>query len=109
MKPDAVEQALARYAPPGPPPELKARVIGTALRRERSKRRAAWLLALAGAVALTGLLFNLSGDRVYDSAERLAQGTAIHHTDNAVTRASLLSTDTPGVKTLLAWNGGSHD
>lgn len=109
MKPDSVEQALARYAPSGPPPELKEQVIETALRYARGRRRVGWVLVLAGVIALTGAALNLAGDRVYGNAERMAQGKKNRRPITAVARASLISIDTPGAQILLAWNGGSDE
>ena len=109
MKPDLVEDTLARYAPSGPPPELKEQVIETALRHARGRQRVRWIFAFAGVVALTGAVLNFAGDRVYSNAERMAQGKEMREPGTAIAHATLFSTEMPGAQTLLAWNGDSDE
>jgi len=106
---DHLEDALSRYAPAGPPPGLRERIIGRALREERGRRRMFLVLAIAGALAVAGEALNVQGDRIYEDAARVAQ-SGVHQGERiAVARAEMLSVDMPGARALLAWNGDSHE
>lgn len=55
MNDDSIEQRLRRYGPPGPPPELRARVLAAAAREGRRATAPAWMAWTAAAVAAISL------------------------------------------------------
>ena len=109
MNMDPIEQRLARYAPSGPAPSLKADILSGVLFRERARRRVASALTLAALLLLTATILNFHANRVYEEAVQIASGKPQPAATQVVATASILSVEMPGARDLLRWNGGSYE
>jgi len=109
MNLELLEKKLARYEPSAPPSDLKDNLVGTALRRVRSRGRACCIIAIAGVIALIGALLNMQAERVYDEGVRFASCASQPPPTKTVVRASVLSLNVPGARALLQWNGDRYE
>ena len=109
MNDESFEQELACYEPSGPPSGLREEVLKTAFARERTRKRTWSLLTIGGLTLLTAAFLNVTADRLYQEAIRVAGGDSQLGANEVVARASLLSLQIPGARDLLRWNGGSHE
>jgi hypothetical protein len=71
---DPIEQTLARYSPPAPPPGFKDEVIEAVVSRLARRRRARFLAAGFGALLLSGVLAQVLAGSTYRQAMQLANG-----------------------------------
>ena len=71
---DPIEQRLARYSPPAPPPGFKDEVIGAVAGRIARRRRRGFLAGVFGALLLSGVLTQVLAGNAYHQAMQLANG-----------------------------------
>ena len=109
MNLESLEQKLARYEPSGLPPGLKEELIDTVLARVRRRRNLTLMTALAAAMFLASVIVSVKADRVYVEAVRIAGWNSQLPSRQGVVKASVLTTQMPGARTLLQWNGGYYE
>ena len=104
-----LEGRLSRYAPSGPPPEFRHRLLETVSGRVRRRRRTIRFAVLVLAMLISGMLINHQAERVYEDAMQVAGGASHRQVYRGVAAASILSINAPGAKAVLQWNGGPYE